>query len=289
MLEQREPSGVIGGDDYLTADYLRAQCEAFLESIIAEGGDRATAEAHAPGAPENPATGALGWLRYYQQLNRQHAVVVGHGGGSAAGIRETEIDRVLAEAAADVPVMVAFDDGQIRGVYPKSYHALRWLDSLDAQQLGLMEAAAAAMTGDTHNVEQLLALAPLMDSLAVRLWFWILTHPHPDLPFDEEHAGAKPPKWTMRASPADRVRVFAAHMEVNHRRIRLMTSYFPSKSGHASRLPLSGFIAHVAEEKGMAVPLLMRKWSLGALFAGVISAGQAARELNDRSEERRAK
>jgi hypothetical protein len=50
------------------------------------------------------------------------------------------------------------------------------------------------------------------------------------------------------------VRVFTAHLEVNHRRIRLMSSYFPSEAdGNSSRLPLSGFIANVAEEKGLHV------------------------------------
>jgi hypothetical protein len=60
----------------------------------------------------------------------------------------------MAEAARRRARSVQFDDGKIRGVYPKSYHALRWLDSLDAQQLGLMEAAAAALlSGNEPNAE----------------------------------------------------------------------------------------------------------------------------------------
>lgn len=275
-----------GGSGTIGVAELRASCDTLLRAVIAEGGVREEAEAHAPSGPENPDAGVHGWLRYNQQLHRLHAVLVGHGSGQGepSKSRNHELEGALAAGLAEEPVAVACDDGVVRFVHPKSYHALAWLDSLDRQYLANAQAAAGVADLETVEDYRVHALAPLVSSLAVRLWLWILTSKGAGLPFDETAVHAKPPKWTETVTPEDLVKVFQAHLQVHQARLSIIARAFPSDTKAQSRLPLAGFIGTLAHESGQDARLLMRFHSLGKLFATSVTAAEGVREARRRAD-----
>lgn len=266
---------------------LRSSCETLLLAIVGEGGSREKAELHAPGATENPDTSVRGWLRYNQQLHRMHAVLVGHGDEGATARRE-RVQEALTAALSEEPSAVTCSDGVVRFVHPKSFHALAWLDSLDRQYLANAQAAAGVADLETADEYRTHALAPLLTSLAVRLWLWILTSKGAGLPFDESMDGdrlaAKAPKWTLTVTPEDLLRFWQAHVAIHQERLAIISRAFPSDGKSQSRLPLAGFIGALAHENGQDARLLMRTHSLGKLFATSVSAAETARDARRRAE-----
>ncbi len=287
-----DPAARAGGAaDTISAAELSTACETLLVAIVSEGGAREHAERHAPGGPDNPDTTVRGWLRYYQQLHRIHAVLVGHATDGRSSEPRSALDAHLASALSaalvEEPVPVQFADGVVRMVYPKSYHALAWLDSLDRQYLANAHAALALADVQGASAEELRvhALAPLVSSLAVRLWLWILTHPGPGLPFDESKVTADPPRWTRNVAPEDLIKMFEAHLQIHQERLAIIARAFPSDGQTTTRLPLAGFIGALAHESGQDARLLMRFHSLGKLFATSVTAAEGAREARRRAEE----
>lgn len=275
--------------DVLTAAELQRECDALLRAVVSEGGDRAKLEAHAPGGAENPARGARGWLRYYQQLHRAHAVLVGHGaaesGGRHVGARVAD---VIAAAGAEEPERVTLSDGTVVHVYPKSYHALRWLDALDVElQIAGQQVGAARQRGGVRD-PAVIASGALLSSLGVRLWAWILTHPEPGLPFGEDDTNPAPPGWTEQLAPADLLMLLGAHTAVNRERLALIGQLFPTDGPSGTRLPLSGLLGVYANEHDLPMRTVLRHTSLGAVFAQTTVAAQAAREATERAKRERA-
>jgi hypothetical protein len=287
------------GDGVVTVAHLQAQCETVLRAIVAEGGSRAECEANAPlqFAEEKDAER---WLVYLTGLHRRHALLAGGSvaAGASAGSGGDQLSAALADALAEEAVAVEFADGEIRYVHPKSFHALAWLDSLDRQhQRGAQAAAAAAemvsgglapnVLAEATELNTLLALAPLASSLSVRLWLWILTNEAPGLPFDEAVKDAEPPAWTLNVTPQDLLKVYEAHLKVNQERLGIIARAFPSDGRSESRLPLVGFIGVIASENGQDAKLLMRRHSLGKLFATSVSATEASRAAHEAAKKRR--
>jgi len=290
----------------VTVGDLRTRCEILRDTLLANGVDEPELDRHAPGGRDNQAPPhedaaawkdhAQAWLYHYMQLHRRHATIVAREQGTAA---DDEVAEALADAAAEVPVLVPFEDGETRAVYPKGLHALRWLDSLDRQMVRARQVAEEAATiidrveahGEVATAErQLLVLEPLVESLAVRLWLWILTSKGNELPFDDAAIDLEPPTWTKAATPTDVVNVFRAHVEVNQRRLAIIAQAFPADSATSakSRLPLAGFVSALANEQGRDLRELQRRTSLGAVYAGAIAAAQQAREAHAHAERERA-
>jgi hypothetical protein len=196
----------------------------------------------------------------------------------AAALSGSPVPVQLSEAAALASGPTA--------VYPKSYHALRYLDALDA---ALREVVALAQSLDDAEVH---AQALIVETAAVRVWAWILTHPAPGLPFEEVARDVTPPAWTGHLMPDDLVRLLEAHVEVNHARIRWIAQLFPPERERESRLNLGGFLGTVAQELKQRPFEVMRNWSLVEAFAQAATASQAAREARQHAEsdarERRA-
>ena len=187
----------------------------------------------------------------------------------------------LADALASVPRAITLSGADApRAVYPKSYHALRYCDALDHALQGVSAAAAALEAAD---VAELQALAPLTESLAVRLWAWIITHPAPDLPFDDM-LSPEPPAWTRVLTPDDLLTLLQAHFEVNRRRIARIAQLFPGDRERESRLALSGFLGTIAQELGHRPFDVLRRWTLGEAFAQAVVASQASREARTAAE-----
>jgi hypothetical protein len=191
---------------------------------------------------------------------------------------EQRAEAAVAAALAAEPAPVELDAaGAPRYVHPKSYHALRFLDALGNALRDVVVAAP------DHPDVEVQALAALTESLAVRLWAWILTHAGPGLPFDEG-AEVDPPEWTKLLSPADIGRLFEAHWRVNRERVVLIAQLFPPERSVESRLSVAGFLGTVAQELGHRPFSVLRQWSMGEAFAQAVVAAQSAREGREAAE-----
>lgn len=258
-----------------SASGLEARCDALRASCLARGVAPSSIAAVWPGGPENAITDPLGtWVVCYGNL-----MALFRQAEERKLVDRDQLDAMLAAALARAPVPVTLAHGERVAVYPKSYHALRWLDTLDRS---LVDAARAA-----DEAEQLGAFIafPLVESLAVRLWAWILTTEAPGLPFNEA-APDEPPEWTLTLEAADLLQLAAAHTQVNATRLRLIAEAFPPerRDDGSSRLSLAGFLGSTAQEMGVPAFDVMRRFSLGELFAQAVLAGQAAREAHARAK-----
>lgn len=247
---------------------IMVRCRTLRDTLHARRVPTADLEAMAPGGARNQTADPLGAAVVWYALLR-------------ARFEVEEVRRAQDEAHAEEAVALALaGDGHPltlsapdmpTAVYPKSYHALRFCESLD---VALRRVVASAEQLEALDVQ---ALAPLAESLAVRLWAWILTHPEPGLPFDET-AAPEPPAWTTRLTPDDLLRLLAAHLEVNRIRITRIAQLFPGEAATESRLSLAGFLGTIAQELGHRPFDVLRRWSLGEAFAQAVVAAQASRE-----------
>lgn len=269
-----------GEGDALPLSALQDRAEAVARDLVQR--KLVTADEVAdvrPGGSDNPETGALGWLRCFERLVRLHAAGMGaRTGGPVTPDQQDEMDEALASALAEVPhpVVVA---GAARAVYPKSYHALRFLDMLDGELRLIHAAATAASEGANADELKVKVLAPMMESLAVRTWAWVLTSEGPELPFDEMADAVEPPEWTKTLSPDDLLALLRAHQEVHARRLAMIATMFPPEPGDAKgRMTIASFLGATIKDRPNAARRIMRQTSLGAVFAASVSSAAAQRE-----------
>jgi hypothetical protein len=144
--------------------------------------------------------------------------------------RSEQLDAALAAALSAEPEAVRCEDGVPRYVHPKSYHALRWLDALDRSLIDALEQSARGI--DSTDQQVVAALAPLVESLAVRLWAWVLCTEGCGLPFTDTEQDPEPPEWCSRLSPRDLIAFAAAHVRVNHTRTAIIAQAFPPEPGN---------------------------------------------------------
>lgn len=257
-----------------TEPLIRERCRALHNTLSARGEPDTALAAWAPGGAENTGDDALGQVIVWYSLLRARLTFLDWRAAEEEGRGES----ALAAALTNAPEPIKLSDGVARAVYPKSYHALKWCDSLDR---ALQDVVAKAMDMDADL--DVRALAPLNESLSVRLWAWILTHPDPDVPFDEGQP-AEPPAWTRALSPDDLLVLLNAHLQVNRVRIARIAALFPPEREAESRLSLAGFLGTVAQELGKRPIELLRQWSVGEAFAQAVVAAQSAREAHQQAE-----
>lgn len=266
-----------------SARELRRRCEEFKSSLLRQR--TATEEEIAdywPGGTINTEEHPLGkWIFCYGNLigmlRRKQPEIVG-----------ARVDEAMSAALARDAERVTFEDGVVRSVHAKSYHALRWLDSLDKSVTDAV--IAVAEFGADAEAVKAMATLPLIESLAVRTWVWVLTEgsaeSNASLPFDESQP-LNPPEWTKTLTPKDLLTVFRAHVRINVERLQIIANAFPpDPSNGVTRLSLSGFLGSVAQDMGLRSSDLLRKWSLGEAFAQSVAAAQAARESKERADAR---
>ena len=258
-----------------TEPYLVERIRALRGTLLSRGESATALAGYAPGGADNSSTDPFGGLVAEYALLRGRLAFLDWR-DAAESARATQ---ALDDALANAPQSVTCADGAVRAVHPKSYHALRWCDALD----GALAPLRARLEGADPAHLEALALAPLAESLAVRLWAWILTHPDPGLPFDEG-APADPPAWTTALTPEDLLALWRAHHEVNRTRLALLAGLFPAEAEEESRLSLGGFLGTVAQELGQRPSEVLRRWSVGEALAQAVVAAQAAREARARAE-----
>ncbi len=260
MLEQLEAGW--------TVDTITERCRVLSGSLRARGVTGPELEAMAPSGARNATTDPLGAAVVWYALLR--ARFEQEEARRADESRRAEAALSAAMVAEAVPVTLSVADAPT-AVYPKSYHALAYCDALDA---ALQEVLALAASTDSAEVR---TLGPLTQSLAVRLWAWILTHPEPGVPFDEGRP-PHPPDWTTALTPDDLLELLRAHLEANRVRTARIAELFPKERPFDSRLTLAGFLGSVAQELGHRPVDVLRRWSQGEVFAQAAAAAQAARE-----------
>lgn len=269
------------GPDALLASALlpeiQAQC-ASIEGLLTIG-NRITPEVLAtqrPGGDENPDAGPLGWLAYFKWLHRTHATLdlaASAGGGAGA----VELDEALAQSLAEEPHPVPCADGVTRYVYPKGYHALRFLESLGGSLKAVAAEQQLATALDVLEDARVVALAPLVESWALRTWVWILASEGAELPFRDDEEPV-PPEWTARLTPEDLLRFGEAHLIVHRQRLAILSAGSPSPERPSGEtLSLQNFVAVMGMELGRASRDVMRRCSLGALFAQAVAKARSER------------
>lgn len=261
-----------------TAETITERCRVLRGTLHARQVPDPELDAMAPGGRDNQTADPLGAAVVWYALLRARFTLEQQRAADAAARAQDDLAAALGGEGA--PVRLSAPDAP-RAVYPKSYHALRFLDSLDH---ALRRVVATAQALDDVAVD---ALAPLTESLAVRLWAWVLTHPQPDLPFDETQ-GAEPPAWTAQLTPDDLLALLQGHLEVNRARITRIAQLFPGEGGHDSRLTLAGFLGTIAQELGHRPFDVLRRWSVGEAFAQAAVAAQSAREAREAAEQKAA-
>lgn len=260
-------------EDRWTVEAITERCRVLRGTLHARRVPDADLDALAPGGSRNQVVDPLGAAITWFVLLRERFAVAEHERAREAA----RADAALAAALVNAPVPVRLSLEGRWAVYPKSYHALRWCDALD----GAVRDVVATLEA-TPDAE-LAAFAHLNESLAVRLWAWILTCREPGLPFDEGTPG-DPPDWTQQLTPEDLVALVQAHLEVNRTRIQLIAQLFPPERAAESRLSLSGFLGTVAQELGHRPSDVLTRWSLGEAFAQAVVASQSAQEARARTE-----
>lgn len=230
------------------------------------------------------------WIRHYAALTAALALADERKARRDADLKAA-ITAALDEQPERVTLSVPEREGTAWMVYPKSFHALQFLDTLD---VALRELRLTALAVDAEPSEKpedatlAAALEPLIRSQAVRVWAWILTHEGCGLPFDERESDVEPPEWTKELSPQDLLALFAAHVSVNQTRLTIIAHAFPPEQEAKSRLSLGGFMGSAAQELARPARELMRAWSLGAVFAQSVTASQANKEASEAARGRAA-
>jgi len=267
---------------------IRRRCKQLREQLAVAAVDVVSPDelaAYWPGGAENAIGGRGAWLwcwaQYIRLCDRMRP--------AHAAIDADEAERARSDAQQDLAVAVTLDSGHVVSVHPLGYVALEFLTTLDRSVTGAAELAAAVALHRTPASEQALALEPLYRSFAVQVWAWVLTAGTAELPFDPLLEQPDPPAWTHAMTPADLLKLFTAHRQVNAQRNLLVASLFPQDTQASVRLSLAGFIGAYAHEKGKDAATYMRRFSIGKLFAQAVSAAQqheAARQAAERKSGR---
>lgn len=262
---------------------LKARCRALGRDLV--GQQIATADevtAQMPGGQENPLAGLAGWIECYAQLTR----FAGRLEATGSKNDDAQLEAVVRAASTRAPVPLALSCGD-HAVYPKSAHALAFLDALDAVQRPLMRVLVARAQDDALESTELDVLLPMARSLAQRTWAWVLLSSGVGLPFDDA-APIDPPAWTMELTPEDLLAIYTAHRRLHADAVAIMSAAIPREGGVAqSRLSLSGFLTGYASEHGLPPSQLMRQWSLPEAVAAALASAEAHRVADANAKARR--
>jgi hypothetical protein len=235
-----------------------------------------------PGGKENQYTGKGAWIYCFAMYAAFNWSAAQRGGEASSAA----VDTAIANRSTASPEPVRLTSGRTAAVYPKSYHALRYLDFLDAGHRKAGQLAAAAYDLGSAEALKVMQTYPLVESLAVRLWAWVLTTEGPGLPFKEDASNIELPEWLGELTAIDVVRLYQAHRKVNHDDIALISETFPGDP-MKSRLPLSGFLNTYAHEAGHRPLDVFKQFSVGEIFADAVSSAQAAREARENADAKR--
>jgi hypothetical protein len=230
-----------------------------------------------PGGGQNDDTGHWGWILCFANYLRFY------GRDEDTPQKRAARTKALAESARAEPAPVRLVSGEQVAVYPKSYVALRFLDSLKANILSLLELQRALFEERADDALSVAAAVPLAESFGTQVWAWIITHPEAGLPFAAVGDAPDPPSWTSSLMPQDLIALAGAHLRVNRTNLDLTAELNPD-GGQRSSLPIEGWVSAYAAEKGHPTTDVLERWPLGMVIAQAVASGISYHEARERAE-----
>jgi hypothetical protein len=245
-------------------------------------------DAQRPGGADNPDMSPSGWYRFSRWLERTHALGTRSGRAAGSGEARPDVEAAMSAALAEAPESVQCSDGETRYVYPKALWSLQWLALLNEQATIMLGCTLEARRLEVIEDLSVLHLAPLVRAVPLLLYAWILTHKGPGLPFDDDAPLTDPPEWTKTLDADDFYKIAQAHRRVNGIRLNLISTFLERDGSAGSGGPafsVSGFVGAIAGEmEPNAGRDMMRKVSLGQIFATRVASAAASRESMRRAK-----
>lgn len=286
----------------LTKKYLRAQCQALVQSVqadrLASADDLA---AFAPGGARNPGTDVVAWLQWYGTLRAWR-------GGPRVDAREstptTAVDREAREAEimqalGDVPETVLLIEAPLQAdgephyvtVHPKGWDAVAWLMCVDSRltHWNTKRAEYEQRQDDSDLLERISAEIIWLYKLIV----WGVTTPDAFLPFDPFTItdDTDLPEWLGALHPIDLARIHAAFTRVQQVRMlslrALMTE--PTDGTKPERPSWVTLYTQLEDAKHIPTNVLMRDHSIPRLMAQAAIAGDTRKRAMKEAREKQDK
>lgn len=256
---------------------LKERVEIIRAQLVSRG--RATdaeIDAHLPGGPENGETGELGWALAYGDLR---GLLAERGSlPSDRAERKENADAVLLAALADAPMELVLTGAEGEdftvGVYPKSYEALRWFDSVSRKLQWLVDRRRDIETQNGAEIGDLIQRIGDEEAWIYGLVSLAALTGGPGLPWERGDEPRDLPEWVRALSPSDVLRIRRAFIEVNSTRLSVLNEILsPASKRETTNLSWAPFFATRAEESGEDSKVLLRDRSLASqLAASALSA-----------------
>lgn len=260
-----------------------------LRAVLRESPELCTPEEltnYWPGGKENRVAGIGGWIYCF-------AAYGAFMWRSQTSVPESEAKEQLArDAASDAlrgaPIYVTLEaldkDGleTVRGVFPKSYHALSHCAQRDLLLAHLAEQIQRLQAINTPSAAAALGGALMECSYQQRVLCWIVCHDEPGLPFSDAEFRPDVDKhapWANDLSPVDVVRIIQAHRTVNGARLQLVSYLLSPPDQKTGKRPGSWetLVSTAAKALGKDARTLARDTTLESLIAQVALAHEAER------------
>ena len=227
----------------------------------------------------------MGWLAFLCQLHRWHAA----GPMTAAPTLPRWRDEDAADLQAmlfDTPVHVPLSGGKTRGVYPKGDFAIDRIALIDGalHWLNPRRVALEAAEQSPESIEALRLVVQLQHQLQ-RAFVWIVTHPGPDVPWEDDGRWEyEPPLWTRAYAGHDLLLLRAAYIEANYRRLNVVADRTRALAGSASgTVSKEAFTGVMASELGVSSVDIVHKWSRGSITAIAFTKWETMERARERA------
>lgn len=248
-------------------------------------------DAARPGGAENPDRSAMGLLYYFGALSRWHAMGPSVPTKHSMRWDSAAMDDLRAALAAE-PITIVMDSGRKVAVHPKGEHALHRValaslscEWITVQRLTLHEAETTPQTLEA------LRKAIEAEAMLTAEFVWIVTHPGAGLPFsDDAQWEHDAPAWIREElTPFDIIAIRRAHLEVNLLRINAISERSRHLAGGGSEaIPLASFLGVMSNELQVQPEVLVRQWSLGAIFGSSLAKWEAQERAKRKADDERA-
>lgn len=261
---------------------LQEKCtilEAHVRRQKFDVGEDPSLEDYRPGGRENPARGTGAWVFFYAQLVRLCGKAEYVGGGDVE-----EADATVLDALRNEPIAVELvsrktaDESVQLVVYPKSIGALMVCHTIDWQLGWLGTKVQALKASDDPKHFDLLTRALTEISKLYGLLAWIVSHPHPGLPYKHGQVPDVPTKF-LELDTLDFPRIAQAFGVVNAQRLQALDALLASQTGGhdaaQERPSWSVFVGSLAIRMNQKGSYVMWDLSLGELLAAIRTHGHA--------------
>ncbi|MBA2706252.1 MAG: hypothetical protein H0U59_00405 [Gemmatimonadaceae bacterium] len=237
---------------------------------------------YAPGSTENPGDDLHAWVFYYAHCVRMCDRLKD---SSAKASHQPASEDVVLEALRDAPESVRLTDGSEIRVYPKSFVALRAVQSCQDRINWMLE--RRDLLSKYQGAEELDFLARVDEAITrdYQVIVLIATSEGPQLPFSPFDGPTEIPERIATLSPVDYVLVHRGFLTANAIRLHVLTTMLDQMSGAegGTRASWSTFFATRAEDSHLPASTLMSDRSLVSQVAAALLTADA-RKIPDEKQ-----